>query len=538
MAPLLLLFACAPAPLQATVEQDASGLVVRANQPLSQVRVLQQGELLAVVQPGTAEVAVRAPVGDSPVQIEVEAGVQHRSIEFVPAVRGPYQAWLEAPLGQGRIEAGNSVERGVRGGLVVQAEQDVQLSWRAPEVGGARLAAGERVVVPFVVSGDVAIQVEGAGVRRTLRAPAVDPSPVPLSMEVRFPVDASGRPDPTAPQDRIRLPAPWWDGVLDRFGLGFRPRSDQAPIGLLGVDVRNPSDRTVNAVVTARFTHPAFRPRLRDQAHQDRVSRLVRLHPGQTRASLPVYLDRAALRSTTIAPVELELRLLGAAGAPQTQTYELVVERGSRWASAVAGVGLVAATLGWVLLGVRGRRWLQRPTPELTTIAMFGALTFSVGVASQVLGLGIGTVLGPFAPFAIGLFDDAVRMCLAATLLMLVPRVGVASVALLVGWLMRAVVLGAAHPVDLLYLGSAIATQESALWVSGVTRGAASSWGRLVVGLALPHAFSALLSLAVSSVVYRLYYAEWYVVAIVLVPGLFYAMLGCALAVPFARRVR
>jgi uncharacterized membrane protein YjjP (DUF1212 family) len=114
--------------------------------------------------------------------------------------------------------------------------------------------------------------------------------------------------------------------------------------------------------------------------------------------------------------------------------------------------------------------------------------------------------------------------------------------AVFTGWLMRAVVLGAIHPVDVLYLGTSVVLTEGALFVTGLTRNGPSvrtgmHWLQLVGGLAVPHGLQTLLSLAISSVLYRLFYADAYVAALVVGPGFLYAALGCGLALPVVRSI-
>jgi hypothetical protein len=285
---------------------------------------------------------------------------------------------------------------------------------------------------------------------------------------------------------------------------------------------------------------------MRDADDLEVVRRLIRVDPGRTAAvALPVYVDRALLVGTESNRVVVEVRALGVETPVARVESAFVVDRGTPWASAAFVLALFAMVAGWSGIARGLPRWWGWPLRDLTTVAVFGSLSFTIGVASQLLGLGVASLLGPFAPFVFGLVDDAVRMCLLGTLLVLVPRVGVFSLATLIGWLMRAIALGAVHPVDALYLGGAVFWTESLLLVAGVTRGPGAGtgpfvvrWLRLTVGLGVSNAVAVGVALAVSVVVYRLHYAGWYVIALVGGPGLLYAAVGCALAVPFADAVR
>ena len=125
-----------------------------------------------------------------------------------------------------------------------------------------------------------------------------------------------------------------------------------------------------------------------------------------------------------------------------------------------------------------------------------------------------------------------------------VPRPGTATLATAIGFLMRGLTMGTFHPVDLLYLGSAVFWLETWLWIAGCTRGEAwrdrpwQVWARLSVGLGVSNVCAAATALVVSVVFYRLYFAGWYVALILGLPGFLYVCLGCVLAVGFARALR
>lgn len=547
----LLLAGCAPPALQASLQLDPVALEIHASVPVDRVQVVDATGTPVVrrslPEPRDALV-LRAPFEPGTYQVHLVAGEQSTTLPVRLAPRGPATVELQAPLGQGA--PGEVLElpdgRPVRAGIVVEAHQPVLLTH--PQ-GERRLQAGEREVLVHEV-GEAGLHTWLAldGTRQDLDLPA---RAVPLSvlrerLEVeppRVPARADGWPDPTLPSGRITLPAPWWDHLLDRLALGFRARDDLAPRTHLGVALTNRADEPVHAVVDLHVEvdgrpHPAFRPRTREATDLTTVRRLVRVPPHETvHLGLPVYLDREAVTGPLLAEAVVGVRPLGAPDPLHVRRTPLVVDRGDPRATGLFVLGLLSALGGALLAGLRFRTWIDRPSRDLTTIAVFGALSFVVGTASQVVGLGVASVLGPFAPFVLGLVDDAVRVCLLATLLTLVPRSGVLSLALLLGWLMRALALGAAHPVDALYLGASVLWLETGAALAGLSRGRVTLL-RLWLGLVLPNALLTALALAVSMVLYRLYYADAYVLALVLGPGLLYPAAGCLLAVPFAASLR
>lgn len=192
-----------------------------------------------------------------------------------------------------------------------------------------------------------------------------------------------------------------------------------------------------------------------------------------------------------------------------------------------------------------GRLLRGARTSDLTTVAVFGSLTFVVSMASQLLGMALAAALGPFSPLVTGLVDDAFRTALLATLVTLLPRPGVVALALVLGQVMRGLGLGSFHPLDLVTLGSSIAFLETSLWATGLTRGGAwrdqapwTRWVRMSLGFGIPSALSMLCALSVGTVFYRMFYAPWYVLLMVALPGFLYVVGACGIAVRFAASLR
>lgn len=533
---------------------ETDGVVVDASRPLTAIEVVDADGLPAVrrtlVEP-THTIALRVPLLPGPHTVRLRAGEDTLEQAFVVPDRGPVDVQIQAPIGQEPVSTGAVVAlpdgRPVRVGVVVDAREPLVV----PNSFGPalELQGGERRVLVTELGPDGLegwLDVRGTRVPVVLAGETVATSVLREQLvvgEPRLPARGDGSVDRTAPVSRIQLPAPWWDAVLDRLGLGFRPRDDLAPRTHVALTLTNTRGRALQAVVSGQvhvdgLPHEAFRVRHREATDLSEVRRLVRVPPGASvDVALPVYLDRTLVPEGVVAEAVLQVSTLGAPEPLHTVRAPFVVERGHRWATWLFVAGLLSAFAGLVQLVVSLGRWLERPTRELTTIAVFGALSFVVGTTSQVVGLGLASVLGPFAPFVMGFADDALRICLIATLLTLVPRAGVVSLALVLGWLMRAVALGAAHPVDLLYIGASVFWFELGVRVTGLSSGRVDGL-RLLAGFVLPNALLTGFGLAVSVILYRLFYADLYVLGLVLGPGLIYPALGCLFAVPFARSLR
>ena len=318
--------------------------------------------------------------------------------------------------------------------------------------------------------------------------------------------------------------------------------------------MRNGSDQPWNVMVRARTLtgegtpEPALAPRLRDQQDQHQVGALLEVpaHSDVT-VRLPVWVDPEVLTTTRLAlQREVVVVPLGSTEPVARSVRPWVVARAGTGLSLAFGLTTAISLLGLAMAALGGRRLLSRlTTTELVTIALFGSLTFVVATASQLLGHGLGAVLGPFAPFVTGWIDETFRTCLLATLVTLIPRPGVVALAAVLGWLLRGVALGSLHPGDLLYLGNVVVWLECWLWIAGLTRSV--SWReesrvrrllRLIVGFGIANVGASAAGLVSSMVLYRLWLDPRYAAALLAGPGFLYVAFGCWLAVDFAASLR
>lgn len=567
---LLLLIACGPGgPAELSVQRREGGLEVVADRPLVELSVWTEAgqPVTRRVLPSPTEqasVPVSLPVGARwRVQAIFEGGESAQQEILGPAL--PVELALEAPVGQGSRPLSDGERASVwalpqaRAAIVLTAltadsppvtvddgslRQDVAL--------GAR---GERALVPVPLDRQREITVTVGDESLSF---VLDPRPLDLKtarqqLELRgtwMPADPTGKSDVTLPSDRLVAPMPW----VQALGLGWRPDPAQAPFTWQAVALHNASEHPIDVVLRGQITDergepaPAFRSRLRDQEGQPYVTALLRVPAGgEATGALPVWLDPGALPGSGGRFVrELEVIPLGASEPLHEVSAPLYVARGTGSAGAFFALASALSLAGWAGLMGTARSFLRSTsTADLVTIAMFTATAFAVGATLQVVGLLFSALLGPFAPFVMGLPDDAFRAVLLAALLTLLPRPGVLAAATAIGFVMRGLVLGSFHPVDLLYVGTVISTHELALWLSGITRSdrwreapAWSRWLRLCLGLALPNAICTGLGLATTAILYRLWYAPWYVAALIGLPGFLYVAIGCWIAMPIALSLR
>jgi hypothetical protein len=367
-----------------------------------------------------------------------------------------------------------------------------------------------------------------------------------------FPTDALGTLDIGHARSTVVVPAEWWLGSLRRLGLGSRARDQWSPWAFVAVPVRNSGTEPIDLVLTADVRRdgapePAFRPRLRaGDGDTGVVSALLRVPAGaEVVAALPVFVDEALTRDGAHA-VSIEARPLGVDAVVARSEGPLYVRHGDTLATAGFATSCLAALGGLAWTARRLRAWLDgAATSELMTIALFGAALFVVGTASDVLSLGVAVALGPFGSLLTGLVQDVGRTALLATLLVLLPRPGILALALWTGWVGRCLTTGGFSVVDVIYTGATVVWMEGGAWLAGLTRGggwreestARQRW-RMVLAFGGSGALTTLSGLWLHVILYRLYFADWYLAMQALIPGALYAGVACWLAQPFAASLR
>lgn len=559
-----LLLACTPAqPPRA--HWVPAGLELDAAEPLRRVRLEEpDGRLLTELRYPSPVTEAHLDWAWSPGQrlvlvSEDTTGQLHREALQAPSSDLPVLVLIEAhagapplPLSRGDslpFTPGDTLELS----LVALTACTVQATLDDQPLAAPTLQPGERSRLRLQPTGPGRLRLElepGGRLEFELR-PEASTAAVSITA-VEFPTSVSGQADQSRPPDTIPLPAPTWTALLDRLGLGFRARDRELPFAHQAVSLTNPGPGAANLVVRARVLDatgapdPRFRPRMRSADDgTGLVSVLLRVPPGETaRAVLPLFLDEPALPQQGQWTREITVTPFGATEASARWTGPLTVSQGDDRLLIGGPLSIGAALMGVAALAGPGRRWLSRaPTPDLVVVALFSGLLFVVGTAAQLLGAALGAALGPFSVFFTGLVDDAVSYALLSTLLRLLPRPGVMGLTVTLTALLRGLVTGGLSPFDLLFIGSRVFFLEGALYLFGLTRGGGgwrsaglfAQWLRLSAGFGLASVASVASSLVLQALLYRLYFADAYVLALLLLPGFVYVLIALALALPGAR---
>lgn len=556
--------ACADPPLAITAEATPDGVHVDASAavdevevvdaagvPVSRKRLLEPSMTVEVpvdLLPGRYEVRARsAGRAVSPVHVEVVAAPPVRvQVQLVPG-----RPWEEG-AGTLVVPLPDGAPADVLVSVTAGRDHPAQVSWSGGppiplDAPGRRVVRKVRVGRPMdLVVGDVTVHLEPvvvslAEVRSAIRVG----SPA-------FPAGPDGVAEPARTTGRIPLPSPVWQRLLRRLGLGIRARDPWAPWSQVGLELTNDTADPVDLVVSAEVLRDgvvdsAFRPRVRGADGDTGVVSVLARLPAHAPITvvLPVFVDEAEVSPGEVTLV-LTTRALGSEVLLHRIEQPLVVTRGNGLAGAgfVASCLVCAAGIGWMM--ARMRTWLNvRSTTELMTIALFGAGLFVVGGASDLISMSVGALLGPFSPVVVGILADVGRTALLGTLLTLYPRPGTLALAITVGWLGRSFLTGGFTPIDVLYAGASVGYGEAFAWLSGLSRSPDwregtpfARWLRLSVAFGGASMLGTLSGLWMHIVLFRLYFATWYLVLQTLVPGLLYVLLAAALTVPFAASLR
>ncbi len=567
---------CAGPPAEPAVRFVSAGIELEAPTPLVQVKIVDAGGAAVAARrvpspAGTVLIPLRwAPGAAYTLSMEGE-GARWETTVHAPAEHALFELKVQAPAGQParELQGGETLSvplvEGAEAqlGLLVQSHAAGVLTVTSPESTQSRVVhAGERVVelLPLPPAGAYNVALHSS--HEALELPFHVETPVLsrdaaraqlMVLALRFPVEADGSGDLARRPERIDLPSPWWSALLRMTQLGFRPRDVWAPWGWAAVDLENVTETPTHVSVRVRVHDPsgqpatAFTPRVRDgDDGTGALSALLRVPPRATASAvIPIFVDDQAVTPGRYRLV-VEVCPLGLNTPLHVEEQSWVVSRGSTWVSLGFPFSLLAAAAGIGLLLRRGPAWLARArTTDLVTVALFSALNYLLGAAATVMGLGVAAALGPFAPLLTGLVDDAFSAALLVTLLTLRPQPGSASALIVMGWLLRAIGLGAFSPTDLLYLGTRVLYTELSLWLFGVTRSVewrdtsfVSRCLRLGAALSLASLASVSSLLLFQTVLYRLYLAPWYVAMIMVGPAFIYVWLATVLAVAFASSLR
>lgn len=355
----------------------------------------------------------------------------------------------------------------------------------------------------------------------------------------RIPTDIQGRQESGRPVDQIAMPNPVWQRFASWFGI--KPQAVDADLAFThqAVDIANRSDHPIALLVSTGVVHPATgaptpwfdAPTWEAGGGMRQILATVQAKPGETVSCvLPVHVMPTTpagqyTRRVTIMPLGSD-RVLATQDAPlgivRTKPFF------SMWAAFVT-----LASLTWLVGVLVFYRRLVRGlgVRALVLLSLLGSLQFCLSFLGGWVSTILAAILGPFNCLVGGFVTEVLTYIIIATILYQVPRVGAMTLAGLVSYFMGAILFGTFGLTDFLFVGSAIAFRETLLFVFGVTHVGpgperAPRVLPMMLALGLADAASLFTGLALFSVLYRLFYANWYIALNVGVTGFLYTAIG------------
>ena len=382
----------------------------------------------------------------------------------------------------------------------------------------------------------------------------VSPRQAPVFEQIVLPLDKDGKRDEKQSGGALVLR----DRSLDYFknvlrGKGASNLEIEAvhPITHMGLDFSNPAGQQKLMMVetelldknTRRHIPGLYTPGSNADSdgagamatNQERLTAFVALtgEPHQ-RLQLPIYADESLLTEGNYL-----LRVTVEDGETQVWSKEtpIVVVKKNMRGLMTLGIAVLMLLVFLVIIGKRLPFVLAgMKTRRLITIALFGTCAFAVvNVPSTLLNDFFHIFLGPFGFLITGMFSGVMLYMLTGALITLIPLHGVVSLMASIRLLLGMVAFGHMSPIVLLSYGVNAFLLELALAASGFTSSRQDAAPvrftfRRMVTLALACALADTVATYVMmqgmAVLYRLYYADWYIYMVMGINGFFYTMIG------------
>ncbi len=264
---------------------------------------------------------------------------------------------------------------------------------------------------------------------------------------------------------------------------------------------------------------------------------------------MPIYADEQILKTG-----EYTLQVTAQEMKGRTFTLENTIQVIARNTKAafmtILTLIIVAIAAGWGLL--QWRTAIQGfKTRWLVTISLFGTAGFAVvNVPHTFLQDFFHIILGPFGFLVTGMFNGIILYMLIISLLVLIPRPGTAALMTIIRMLLSMLAFGHISPVGMLIYGSQAVFLEATLFISGLTRRTSpladlqnqSSVQKVLVIAALAcgiaDSAATYVNLNALSFLYRLYYAEWYILLCVMINGFIYPAIGAVSGILLGKQMQ
>ena len=388
------------------------------------------------------------------------------------------------------------------------------------------------------------------GVTTPLRSASLDEITGQLRIDdITMPTGPSGISDPRQRSDTISYPRPLLGGLSKWFGAKASPTDQFEPVAYQTVHIHNQGKETVHAIVASmnRDTQdgepvPFLSPPDSVNAGTNRSLAFVSLMgESTTPVPLPIYLNPLSQQHQDFIGEggyerAIEVKIWGSDATALRATRPLLIVTPNLHALLVTSLVTVVTGLGIGLLLCFNQQLFTRfSTKQLILISLFGTTIFiAVNVPSTLLTNLISALLGPISSLVTGLINEMLYYALLTSLLILIPKFGVITLVTAVRLLLGGVTLGLLTPTILLHAVTAVLLLEVGFQIARkITLDSGAIGGANLLALALIFglcdALTVYIDFQLSMTLYRLFYADWYILTRILVDGFTYTFIGVLL---------
>ncbi|MFH0904061.1 MAG: hypothetical protein V1854_02585 [Methanobacteriota archaeon] len=180
-------------------------------------------------------------------------------------------------------------------------------------------------------------------------------------------------------------------------------------------------------------------------------------------------------------------------------------------------------------------------TKYLVMISLFGTVAFAtINVPMAFLWEISHAIFGPFSSLFTGVFYEIVWYAIIVSLLILIPRIGVISILIIVRFILSGVIFGHFSPVIMISYGFQAVALEAALYLTGITRGIKIEDRKisLSINLGMADVLSSYVSFNLFMFMYRLFYADWYIIMNLTISGFIYTFIGVLLGITLGKKLK
>ncbi len=371
-------------------------------------------------------------------------------------------------------------------------------------------------------------------------------------VDVQLPATASGIRDPRWQPDAIQLPGEAGSALLRLLGVRTRSADPYEPFTWQTVVVRNLGDAPVPLLFRARVVDertgepvPALSAPAAASGGSGESLQIAECPPGrETRVSLPVFVHAARVEEGRYRR-EIRALVLGTDRAVVDVRLPLDVRRTGTLAWASVGASFLLTGIALLLLARAGAGfWGTFRVRELVIVSLYGSVSFAaVALPGSLLASVLGAVLGPLSAVVTGLVGRVLGYMVLASMLRLVPRPGAAALATTIKWLLSAVLFGQLTAIAFLYLGTYVVLLEAACRAGGIGRwnreayldGARGFRAAALIGAA--DTVATFIDFQITVLLYRVFFADWYVWITVWLNGFVYSTAGAWLGFRLGREM-